>query len=245
MNAASTIEPEVVSREEWLISRKALLGREKGLMRLHDQVCAERRALPWVKVEKDYTFDGPNGRVKLDDLFDGRSQLFVYHFMLGPDWDEGCTGCSFVSDHVDAARQHFEQADLSFVAVSRAPLAKIEPFKKRMGWQFPWVSSFGSDFNYDFHVSFTPEQIASGDAVYNFEKNDEEMEDLHGVSIFFRDETGQMFHTYSTYARGVEVLLGAFHFLDFVPKGRNETSTMNWVRHHDQYDREASCCSGH
>lgn len=237
-----TMENEVVSREEWLVSRKALLQREKELTRLNDQICAERRALPWVRVEKDYVFEGPNGPVRFDELFDGRSQLFVYHFMLGPDWDEGCVGCSFISDHVDAARRHFEQADLSFAAVSRAPWTQIARFQKRMGWTFNWVSSFGSDFNYDFGVSFTPEQIKQG-ADYNYERTTDLMEELHGESVFVKNDAGEIFHTYSSYARGGERLIGAFSFLDLVPKGRNETTVMDWVRHHDKYgDTPAAGC---
>jgi predicted dithiol-disulfide oxidoreductase (DUF899 family) len=245
MNASADIPHEVVTRDEWLLERKALLGREKELTRLYDQICAERRALPWVKIGKNYMFDGPDGRVTLGDLFDGRNQLMVYHFMFGPDWDEGCPGCSFFADHVDGARQHFENADLSFAAVSRAPWEKIAPFKERMGWNFPWVSSFGSDFNYDFHVSFTPEQIANKDVVYNFERSDETMDELPGGSVFFKNTAGEILHTYSSYGRGGESLIGAFQFLDLVPKGRNETtSIMDWVRHHDRYDGVAHACCG-
>lgn len=238
---------KVVSREEWLVARKALLRREKELTRLRDQICAERRALPWVRVEKDYVFEEPEGRVSLGDLFDGRSQLFIYHFMFGPGWSEGCDGCSFISDHVDAARQHFEHADLSFAAVSRAPWKELEPFKERMGWTFRWVSSAGSDFNYDFGVSFTPEQLAAGPVEYNYASCDMGFEDLHGESVFVRNDAGEIFHTYSSHARGGESLIGAFAFLDFVPKGRNETSTMDWVRHHDRYETSSTestrCCS--
>jgi predicted dithiol-disulfide oxidoreductase (DUF899 family) len=196
---------------------------------------AERRALPWVKIEAHYVFDGPDGRETLADLFDGRSQLAVYHFMLTPGSDHICDGCAFVSDHVDAARMHFEHADLSFVAVSRAPLAQIEPVKRRMGWRFRWVSSFGSDFNYDFGVSFTPEQVASGHVEYNYGTSPYVAEDLHGVSLFYRDAAGDIFHTYSTYARGAELLTGAFNWLDLAPKGRNEAGIMSWVRLHDEY----------
>lgn len=241
---AMDTEHEVVSREEWLVSRKALLRREKELTRFHDQLCAERRALPWVRVEEDYVFQGPDGAVTLADLFDGRSQLFIYHFMLGPGWKEGCPGCSFIADHVDAARRHFEHADLSFAAVSRAPWEEIAPFKKRMGWTFRWVSSFGSSFNFDFGVSFTPEQLARG-ADYNYEHTTDLMDELHGESVFVKNAAGEIFHTYSSFARGGERLIGAFAFLDFVPKGRNETSTMNWVRLHDQYDDAPAsdgCC---
>lgn len=225
----------VVSREEWLEARKAHLVREKELTRQMDALYEERRALPWVKLETDYAFDTPAGRKSLANLFQGKSQLIVYHFMLGPDWAEGCPGCSFIGDHVDGARLHFEQTDVKFWAVSRAPLAKIEAFKKRMGWTFDWASSFGSGFNYDFHVSFTPEQIAAGDTVYNFEPTPHKEEETHGLSVFVNDG-GAVYHTYSTYSRGCNILLGAHHFLDMTPKGRNEESTMSWVRLHDKYE---------
>ena len=237
---------EVVSRKEWLAARKTLLARERELTRLRDRIAAERRALPWVRIENDYIFEAPEGRTSLADLFDGRSQLVVYHFMLTPGSDHVCSGCAFISDHVDAARQHFEQADLSFVAVSRAPLAQIEPVKRRMGWRFRWVSSFGSDFNYDYGVSFTAEQVAKGETEYNYGTTSYAASDLHGTSVFVRDDAGQVFHTYSTYARGPEVLLGAFNWLDLTPKGRNETGTMSWVRLHDEYDKRPAdageCC---
>ena len=228
---------QVVSREEWLTARKAHLEAEKALTRQRDKLLEERRALPWVKVEKDYVFEGPDGKVTLADLFAGRSQLFVQHFMLGPDWKEGCTGCSFQADHVDAARQHFEQADLSFAAVSRAPYARIAAFKRRMGWSFPWVSSLGSDFNFDYHVSFRPEELARKAALYNYTTIDPGIDELPGESVFVRDDDGTIYHSYSSYARGGEALIGAFMFLDMVPKGRNEPdSIMQWVRHHDRYD---------
>ncbi len=247
MNASALADREIVSHEEWLLSRKALLRREKELTRLHDQVCAERRALPWIEVGKDYVFDGPDGRVTLGDLFDGRNQLFVYHFMFGPDWDEGCPGCSFLCDHVDAARQHFQQADLSFVAVSRAPWPKIAPFKKRMGWNFNWVSSHGSDFNHDFHVSFTPEELASGRVFYNYAEipADQANDELPGMSAFIRDADGTVFHTYSNYARGGEEMISTLMILDHATRGRNEKTTMDWVRRHDEYtDAPAAgaCC---
>ncbi len=236
---------EVTSREVWLAARTALLAKEKELTRLRDELCAARRALPWVAVEKPYVFQGPGGEVALSDLFDGRGQLLVQHFMLAPGWAEGCVGCSFMADHVDAARRHFEQADLSFAAVSRAPLAEIESFKRRMGWDFAWVSSHGSDFNYDFGVSFSEEELARGAANYNYRVIDPGIEELHGVSVIARDDEGRVFHSYSTYARGAESLIGAFAFLDLAPKGRNETGVMNWVRHHDRYgvDTEPNCHS--
>ncbi|MPZ09325.1 MAG: DUF899 domain-containing protein [Kiloniellaceae bacterium] len=233
------MEHPVVSREDWLTARKAHLEAEKALTRQRDKLLEARRALPWVRVEKDYVFEGPDGPARLAELFAGRSQLFVQHFMLAPGWGEGCTGCSFMADHVDAARQHFEQADLTFVAVSRAPLKEIEAFKRRMGWRFAWVSSFGSDFNHDYRVTFTEEEMASGEALYNYGTAKPPMEELHGCSVFYKDEKGRVFHTYSTYSRGAESLIGAFSFLDLVPQGRNETSVMNWVRHHDRYDDAA------
>ena len=237
---------KIVSRKDWLAARKALLAKERELTHLRDRISAERRALPWVKVEEDYVFDAPEGRLGLADLFDGRRQLAVYHFMLAPGSDHICDGCAFVSDHVDAARRHFEQADLSFAAVSRARLAQIEAVKRRMGWRFRWVSSHGSDFNYDYGVSFTDEQVAKGQTGYNYGTTPDANPDLHGTSIFARDEAGQVFHTYSSYARGPELLLGAFNWLDLTPKGRNETGTMSWVRLHDEYEKrraqDAACC---
>jgi len=244
-NASTATRSPVVSRQQWLVARKALLARERELTHLRDQVSAQRRALPWVKVDKTYVFDSPDGPSALAELFDGRSQLAVYHFMLTPASDHVCDGCSFLSDHVDAARQHFEHADLSFVAISRAPLAQIEPVKRRMGWRFRWVSSFGNDFNYDYGVSFTEEQIARGTAAYNYGTTPYAAADLPGVSVFVKDGA-DVFHTYSSYARGGDALIGAFHWLDLVPKGRNESSTMSWVRLHDEYDdarlRAADCC---
>jgi predicted dithiol-disulfide oxidoreductase (DUF899 family) len=235
---------KIVSREEWLTARKALLAREKEHTRERDRLSAARRALPWVKVEKSYVFDAPEGKRSLADLFDSRSQLLVYHFMLTPGDDHLCDGCAFVSDHFDAARQHFEHNDLSFAAVSRAPLAQIMPTKKRMGWRFTWVSSFGNDFNFDYRVSFTPEQIARGDIDYNYGTTKYPLVDLPGISVFAKNDVGEVFHTYSCYARGGENLIGAYHFLDLAPKGRNEKAIMDWVRLHDEYDAPASpsCC---
>jgi predicted dithiol-disulfide oxidoreductase (DUF899 family) len=232
----------IVSRDEWLAARKALLAREKETTRALDRLRAERRALPWVRVDKPYAFDTPRGRATLADLFEGRSQLAVYHFMLTPGSDHICDGCAFLSDHVDAARAHFEHADLSFVAVSRAPLAEIERVRDRMGWRFRWVSSQGSDFNYDFGVSFRPEQIAAGNVGYNYGTSPYAAEDLHGTSVFAKCEDGRVFHTYSTYARGAELLSGAFNWLDLTPKGRNERTIMDWVRLHDEYDRREAGC---
>jgi predicted dithiol-disulfide oxidoreductase (DUF899 family) len=227
--------PRIATRDEWLQARKALLAKEKAATHQLDQVRQERRALPWVKVEKDYVFDSADGRKTLGDLFQGRSQLFVYHHMLSVEHDHICPGCSLLSDHIDAARQHFEHADLSVAVVSRAKVDWIEQVKKRLGYTFQWVSSLGSDFNYDFHVSFTDEQIASGAVEYNFRKSPITSKDLHGESVFAKGNDGALYHTYSSYERGSELLVGAFNYLDFVPKGRNERSTMSWVRLHDAY----------
>jgi predicted dithiol-disulfide oxidoreductase (DUF899 family) len=253
----------VVSREEWLAARKELLVREKRLTRERDELSRRRRELPWVRVEKTYTFDGPSGRESLADLFGGRSQLIVQHFMFGPGWKEGCVGCSFLADHVAGALVHLEHHDVSYVAVSRAPLAEIEPFKTRMGWPFKWVSSYGSDFNYDFHVSFTPEEVARGEGFYNFDVAPIPSEELSGISVFYKGANGDVFHTYSNHARGGDILLGTYNFLDLTPKGRNETGPRHdltdWVRHHDRYDAggfvaptgryvdaaEAECGCGH
>ncbi|MEJ1963235.1 MAG: thioredoxin family protein [Gammaproteobacteria bacterium] len=238
--------PRIATREDWLQARKSLLIKEKEATRALDRLRAERRALPWVKVDKAYEFDTREGPRTLADLFDGRSQLFVYHNMLTPDSDHICPGCSLLSDHFDAARQHFEHADLSLVVISRAKLDWIEQVRKRMGWRFQWVSSFGSDFNYDYRVSFTEQQIASGEVDYNFRLSPLSTKDLHGESVFARGDDGAVYHTYSSYGRGSELLVGAFNFLDLAPKGRNEKSTMSWVRLHDEYDdapKSASCCS--
>ena len=226
----------VVSQEEWLAARKALLARERAMTHALDALRAERRELPWVKVEKDYAFEGPQGKCRLGDLFNGRSQLAVYHFMLTPGSDHICKGCSFTADNIDAARRHFEQADLSFAAVSRASIAEIEAARKRMGWSFPWVSAKDSDFNYDFAVSFTPEDRAAGRAIYNYGTPIRNSDDMFGVSVFAKDEQGGIFHTYSTYHRGTELLMGAFNWLDLAPRGRNENGdTMSWVKLHDEY----------
>ena len=232
--------PKVVSREEWLGARKGLLTKEKELTRARDAVSAERRKLPWVKVEKNYVFDTPSGKKTLADLFDGRSQLIVYHFMWRRELGEGCVGCSFLADHVDGANHHLAQHDVTWVAISHAPLAVLEAFKKRMGWRFPLLSSYESDFNFDYHVSFTPEQLATGEVYYNYRKTKASIEELSGQSVFYKDENGDIFHTYSTYGRGNEEVLGAYMYLDITPKGRNETgpnhTLSDWVRHHDKYD---------
>jgi predicted dithiol-disulfide oxidoreductase (DUF899 family) len=234
------MEHTVVSRDEWLAARKELLLREKELTRLRDELNAERRALPWVRIDKEYVFDGPAGRETLADLFDGRSQLVVKHFMLAPGQNDPCVGCSFESDHVDGMLVHLEHHDVSYVAVARAPFAEIEAVKRRMGWRFKWVSSYGSPFNYDFNVSFTPEEIAAGRAYYNYREGPVPLEDLSGRSVFYQDENGAIFHTYSSFARGGDLLLGTYNILDLTPKGRNETgpnhNLTDWVRHHDRYD---------
>jgi len=229
--------PRIVSEAEWLVARKDLLTREKELTRLRDEVSRHRRELPWVKIEKEYVFDGPEGKETLADLFDGRSQLIVYHFMLGPDWEEGCKSCSFLADHFGGAIVHLAHRDVTFAVVSRAPLRKLEAFQKRMGWPFKWVSSNGNDFNFDYHVSFTKDEEAKGKVYYNYETTEFLSDELPGLSVFSKKENGDIFHSYSCYARGLDILVGAYNFLDLVPKGRDEdpASTMSWVRHHDRY----------
>lgn len=240
-------EHAVVSQPEWLNARKALLLKEKEATHLRDKINAERLALPWVRVDKEYVFDTPEGKKKLEDLFGGRSQLIVYHFMLGPGWEAGCPGCSFLSDHLDGALPHLNHHDVTLVAVSRAPLAEIAAYKKRMGWQFPWVSAFNSDFNFDFHVSFRREDLKSGNMEYNFTESPVPAEftgtELPGLSSFYKDESGEVFHTYSSYGRGPEELIGTLMILDRAPKGRNEKSTMDFVRRHDEYEEKPhNCC---
>lgn len=236
---ADTPHP-IATREAWLAARRELLQREKELTRLRDDLNARRRALPWVKVEKTYDFAAPEGRRTLAELFEGRSQLIVHHFMLGPGWDAGCIGCSFAADHMEGALVHLEHHDVSLVRVSRAPLAEIEAYRKRMGWRVPWVSSNGSDFNYDYRVSFRPEEIAQGAVEYNFSTTDVSIEDLSGISVFCKDANGDVFHTYSTYARGDELVDSTYMLLDMTPKGRNETgphhNLMDWVKRHDEYE---------
>ncbi len=244
----------IVSQEEWLDARRALLAKEKAHFHANDELARQRRELPWVKITKPYVFQTPDGDVSLADLFDGRSQLFVYHFMFGPDWEEGCTGCSFLCDHVDGARQHFEHHDLSFVAVSRAAVDKLEAYRQRMGWKFRWVSSGQTDFNYDFHVSFPPERVKDGKITANYETRDyaPDEEEQPGFSVFFKDEDGEIYHTYSSYSRGGEALLGAYQFIDATPRGRYETingNLMDWVKRHDRYENDgrnhpASTCCG-
>jgi predicted dithiol-disulfide oxidoreductase (DUF899 family) len=232
------MQHRVVSAEQWTAERKQLLEKEKEFTRLRDQLTAERLALPWERVEKTYVFDGPDGPETLADLFAGRSQLIVTHFMFGPDWEQGCVGCSFGMDHLDPIIDHLSQKDVTCIAVSRAPYAKIEPFKRRMGWRMKWVSSYGTDFNYDFHVSFTPDEVARGEAWYNYETRNIGTDELSGRSVFYKNERGEIFHTYSSFGRGGEDILNTYRFLDMVPKGRNEGPGENlshWVRHHDRY----------
>jgi predicted dithiol-disulfide oxidoreductase (DUF899 family) len=239
----------VVSRAEWLEARRALLLREKEETHLRDAVNAERLALPWVEVDKAYRFDTPDGPKSLADLFDGRSQLITYHFMLGPGWEAGCTGCSFLSDHVDGALPHLNHHDVTWVAVSRAPLDEIEAYRRRMGWRFPWVSSGGTDFNRDYGVAFTKEEVADGGKKYNFGTTPPHGEENPGISFFFKDSQGTIYHTYSAFGRGLESILGTYAILDRAPMGRDEgglPAPMAWVRHHDKYEPTsqgaASCC---
>jgi predicted dithiol-disulfide oxidoreductase (DUF899 family) len=229
----------VVSRERWVNERKTLLAREKELTQLHDQIARERRALPWLRVEKDYVFDTPEGKRSLADLFEGRRQLVVQHFMFTPGKEQGCRSCSYMADHTDGALVHLAQRDVTLVAVSRAPLADIERFRQRMGWQFKWASSGEGDFNYDFDVSFTPEEMAKGEVYYNYRKQFFPHPDAPGISVFYKDDAGEVYHTYSTYGRGVEVMMHTYNFLDLTPLGRQEkglADTMEWVRHHDRYE---------
>ena len=231
--------PAIVTHDEWLTARIALLEKEKALTRARDALAAERRQLPMVKVEKSYVFDTPDGPRTLAELFEGRSQLVVYHFMFAPGWAEGCPSCSLLGDHLDPSVVHLAQRDVTVAVVSRATLPEINRFKRRMGWQFTWVSSHASDFNRDFHVSFTPDDVARGRGIYNFREQGFPAEEAPGFSVFFKDDTGQVYHTYSTYARGGEPFIGVYTFLDLVPKGRDEDGlafSMSWVRHHDRYD---------
>jgi predicted dithiol-disulfide oxidoreductase (DUF899 family) len=253
------MEPhKVVSHDEWIAARTAHLVEEKAFSKKRDALSRKRRELPWEKVEKKYLFDGPHGKETLADLFGGKSQLFIYHFMLGPGWEAGCPSCSLVADHFDGAVAHLAQRDIAFVVVSRAPLAEIEKFKKRMGWKFKWVSSFGSDFNYDYQVSASPQEKADGKVLYNYELTTFPSDERPGASVFYKNETGAVFHTYSSYGRGLDILIGAYNIIDLAPKGRDETGlafSMAWVRHHDKYEgavvdtkasyqepKSASCC---
>lgn len=235
-----------VSPKQWLDARVQLLEKEKELRRQMDEVARLRRNLPWELVEQEYVFDTSKGQQALAELFDGRSQLMIYHFMFGPDWEQGCTGCSFLADHVDGATLHLAQRDVTWTAVSRAPLEKIQAFKKRMGWKFNWVSSFGTDFNFDYDVSFTPEETAGADVYYNYGRRHFPQSEAPGISVFYRDGGGQVFHTYSAYARGLDVLVGTYNYLDLAPKGRDEGGLerpMAWVRHHDRYEDSSKVSS--
>jgi predicted dithiol-disulfide oxidoreductase (DUF899 family) len=231
---------KVVSHEEWLKARLELLAMEKAFTHQRDALTRHRMAMPWERVEKNCVFDAPEGKRKLADLFEGHRQLLVQHFMLGPGWEQGCPSCSFMADHTDGMTIHLAHRDVTFLAISRAPLAEIERFRKRMGWQFKWVSSHGTDFNYDFHVSFTPEEVAKGKIYYNYGGEWKfPHEELPGISVFYKDDAGEVFHTYSTYGRGVEVMMGTYNMLDLMPKGRDEQNDdygMQWVRHHDRYE---------
>jgi predicted dithiol-disulfide oxidoreductase (DUF899 family) len=246
-NIMSNIDSHpVVSRAEWLNARREHLAREKALTHQRDQLSAERRALPWVKIDTPYTFDTPDGPQTLAQLFGANSQLIVYHFMFAKGWEAGCKGCSFLSDHLDGPNLHLAHHDISLVAVSHAPLAEFQAFKKRMGWQFKWVSSAGNSFNEDFHVSATDAEMSAGKMNYNYETTDFAEEEMPGISVFYKNAKGEIFHTYSAYARGLDILVGAYNYLDLTPKGRNEEEIMEWVRLHDQYDGAAGsahCCS--
>jgi predicted dithiol-disulfide oxidoreductase (DUF899 family) len=250
---------KVVSHDQWIAARKAYLAEEKAFSRARDALARKRRELPWEKVDKNYIFDTPAGKKSLAELFGGKSQLIIYHFMLGPGWEAGCPSCSFLADHFDGAVVHLAQRDVSFVVVSRAPLSEIEAFKRRMGWRFNWVSSFGSDFNADYQVSFTAQEKAGGKVFYNYEFIESfPSEERPGASVFYKNAAGEIFHTYSTYGRGLDILIGTYHFLDLAPKGRDEDGlawSMAWVRHHDRYEgavvdtkasyqepKSASCC---
>jgi predicted dithiol-disulfide oxidoreductase (DUF899 family) len=228
----------IVSQEEWIDARERHLTREKEFTRLRDQLSAERRALPWVKVEKAYVFEGPDGKVTLADLFDGRSQLIIYHFMLGPDWEEGCRGCSYWADNLQGIDVHLAARDVTLLTVSSAPLERIEKFKARMGWTHAWVTAAGSDFNHDFHVTFTPEELERGEVYYNYTWIRSSMTERPGISVFYKAADGTVYHTYSCYSRGLDMLNGAYHYLDLAPKGRDEAGlphSMTWVRLHDSY----------
>lgn len=239
MTKSKIENPGIVSRAEWLALRRELLAKEKALTRARDALSAERRELPWLQVDKEYAFDTPGGKKTLADLFGGRSQLIVYHFMWRRDLGDGCVGCSFLADHIDGANLHLAHHDVTLVAISRASLPELEAYKKRMGWRFEWVSSWGSDFNFDYHVSFPQEDLVKGKVFYNYRITDASIEELSGLSVFCKDANGDIFHTYSSYGRGNEEVLGAYMYLDLTPKGRNETgpnhNLTDWVRQHDRY----------
>jgi predicted dithiol-disulfide oxidoreductase (DUF899 family) len=232
---------KIVTRDEWLSARIAFLDKEKEFTRRRDQLSQERRELPWVKVDQEYQFDGPNGKETLSELFEGRSQLIVYHFMYGPDWEEGCPSCSFWADNFDNIVVHLNHRDITLIAVSRAQLDELEAYKKRMGWSFKWVSSLENGFNHDYHVSFTPDEMKKSEVYYNYGLTNFSGDELAGISVFYRNEEGDVFHTYSCYSRGLDMLNGAYHYMDLVPKGRDEDNlpyTMAWLRRHDSYDTD-------
>jgi predicted dithiol-disulfide oxidoreductase (DUF899 family) len=239
---ATTIESKqhtVVSHEAWIAARKEFLKKEKEFTRQRDEISRLRRELPWEKVEKRYEFAGPSGKLSLADIFGKRSQLIVYHFMLGPGWKEGCPSCSYLADHFDGMTVHLANRDVTLAVISHAPIAEIETFKKRMGWKFNWCSSYGSDFNYDYQVSQSPAEESEKQVYYNFEMMEFPATERPGLSVFSKDASGQVFHTYSSYARGLDMFIGTYHFLDTVRKGRDEADlkhSMAWVRHHDKYD---------
>jgi predicted dithiol-disulfide oxidoreductase (DUF899 family) len=247
------VQHPLVTKETWLAARKNLLAREKELTQLQDQIARERRELPWVRIDKNYVFDTPQGPRTLADLFEGRNQLFVQHFMFAPGWEQGCKSCSYMADHNDGANIHLAQRDVTLIAISRAPLADIERFRQRMGWQFGWVSSHGTEFNHDFGVNFTQDEMSSGKVDYNYVRQPFPHEEAPGISIFYRDAAGEIFHTYSSFGRGVEVMMHTYNLLDLTPKGRDEDAlayTMEWVRHHDRYaaaapakSTGAACCA--
>jgi predicted dithiol-disulfide oxidoreductase (DUF899 family) len=257
MPTAEAVDQKVVSHKvvphrDWVKARTELLAREKEFTHAREAMAQTLRELPWEQVEKEYVFEGENGKVTLADLFAGRSQLIVYHFMFGPEWTEGCPGCSLTADHIDGPNQHLRHHDVTLMCISQAPYSKLAAYKKRMGWQFPWVSSEGSDFNYDFGVSFTKDQVASGKLPYNYGVIEEKRymsEELPGLSVFYKDPSEEIFHTYSTYARGLDSIIGVNHFLDLASKGRNERDAdgkmVDWVKRHDQYEDKpvaSSCC---
>jgi len=228
----------VVSEEKWMEARKELLLKEKKFTRLRDELSEQRRALPWMKIKKNYTFENEHGKQKLADLFDGRSQLIIYHFMFGTDWDEGCPSCSFWADNYDNIIIHLNHRDISLVTVSIAPLERLEHYKKRMGWTFNWLSSINSDFNHDFQVSFTPEALQAHEVFYNYKMTDFPVLEAAGISVFYKDDNDEIYHSYSCYSRGLDMLNGAYHYMDLVPKGRDEKNlewSMKWLHRHDQY----------
>lgn len=230
---------KIVTREEWIAARQVHLAEEKELTRLRDRLSQSRRRLPWVRVDKEHLFEGPDGKESLSDLFAGRGQLIVYHFMYGPDWEEGCPSCSYLCDNIDGSMVHLNHRDVTMVAVSRAPFDKLEAYRKRMGWKFKWVSSHGGDFNHDYDVSFTAEEMAKGEVTYNYKKSTFPSDEAPGLSVFYRHANGDIFHTYSAYARGLDGLIGTYNYLDLVPKGRDESDlpySMAWIRRHDQYE---------